>query len=271
MATTFDGKTIASGDPVRHRDGKTYSVTEATPDGVTISEAYLGEVFTGTVEQARMRGFGFGDEPFYSNARPIGHFDLARIAEIGESAIINLTAPVVTPLDTLQQQSLASFAASAPPEIERLHAANTNLSSEVASAEARLRLFKAEVRTAIIEAARENDLCREGTNEVLSSLDLEEWVAKWTVTGTLWGKTLIVVTDVEADSDDEAITHVANDLRLDIYEVSVTLTAEADDTDGASASGEGTFADDEVGTAFSPSLFMDAAAAAIEWEAKTQD
>jgi regulator of RNase E activity RraB len=79
-----------------------------------------------------------------------------------------------------------------------------------------LESFKSQVRDAIIAAAKEHDLCREGTNSVLSDLGLDEWKATYTVTVTRDedGETILTVTGIEADSEADAEQEVRDNFRV---------------------------------------------------------
>jgi regulator of RNase E activity RraB len=79
-----------------------------------------------------------------------------------------------------------------------------------------LESFKSQVRDAIIAAAKEHDLCREGTNSVLSDLGLDEWKATYTVTVTRDedGETILTVTGIEADSEADAEKEVRDNFRV---------------------------------------------------------
>jgi hypothetical protein len=75
--------------------------------------------------------------------------------------------------------------------------------------------FKEQVRDAIIAAAKEHDLCKEGTNSVLSDLGLGKWSSTWTVTVTdSDGDTILTVRGIEADDAYDAEREVRDNLSV---------------------------------------------------------
>jgi hypothetical protein len=75
--------------------------------------------------------------------------------------------------------------------------------------------FKEQVRDAIIAAAKEHDLCKEGTNSVLSDLGLDKWSSTWTVEVTdSDGDTILTVTGVEADDASAAEREVRDNFSV---------------------------------------------------------
>lgn len=219
MATLI---TIQHGTPVRYRGGGTYRVSTAVRQGdgeapvhVTIA-GESGEVFGGSPEQARQQGFAFGDEEFYSNARPISHYDLPTIVTLAERQFVGASVTG----DELR--NVIQFAISAGLEIPRLNTALTQTRAMARSAQDELRTFREEVRTAIVEAQKEHDLCREGTNTVLENLGLKKITPTWSVevTRDSDGATIATIKGVEADSDSEAETLVR-----DSFTVNATVKA----------------------------------------------
>lgn len=84
------------------------------------------------------------------------------------------------------------------------------------AADRALETYKERVRTAIVDAAKEHDLCREGTNAVLGELGLPDWKATWKVTVTRDndGATLLTVTGIEADTESEAEREVRDNFTV---------------------------------------------------------
>lgn len=207
---------IQHGDVVRHRDGKTYRVSEVTRTEVasvkTVNIAREGEgsVFHGTPQQAREQGFAFGEEQFLSNGRPISHYDIPAMVDSAERAFIGVE------VGELGHRNIVQFAISAGVEVGRLQGMARQNIYQRQAAESALAAFKEEVRDAIIAAAKEHDLCREGTNTVLENLGLPKWKKAWTVTVTRDsdGETILTVTGVEADTEDEATEYVKGEFSV---------------------------------------------------------
>jgi hypothetical protein len=258
MSTTL----FKYGDRVRHRDGKDYHLTDVTPNAIGISDG-VGVVFIGSVEQARSQGFAFGDEEFYSNARPISHFDLPFLAEMAEGALVGAS------ITEEQRRLLLEFAASAPLEIDRLQKALAFRLTKANEAIEELGRFKEQVRLATIAAAQESNLCRESVNKFLTGLGLQPWALTWVVTGRLWGQTLIEVHDVEADDDGDAIEWVRTNLALTL--TSLRFEAQSSDTalNTEFGSVECDSSQSEIASPVTELLRL--ARWAMEWSAEEQD
>jgi hypothetical protein len=205
---------------VRHRDGAegyTIAVTSGNDvDGTTtvhIRKNDYGMVFMGTVEQARKAGYAFGDEPFTSCAVPFDSLDVDALREQAEKQAANSTSGyretavlAVSALDHLAAVR-SSLAAAQKERSEAIVARG--------QADRALDRFKEQVRDAIIAAAKEHDLCKEGTNSVLSDLGLGKWSSTWTVTVTdPDGDTILTVRGIEADDASDAEREVRDNFSV---------------------------------------------------------
>jgi hypothetical protein len=201
---------IQHADIVRHRDGKTYRVSEVRrgdigdgEDRIIIAKEGEGNVFSGTAKQAREQGFAFGSEEFYSNGRPISHFDVPAMTSLAESQFLNV--PGDEPL-----RNVVQFAISAGNEVSRLQMELRGAGTRASAAQQELRDYREQVRDAIVAAQKEHDLCREGTNEVLEALGLRKIRPTFSVevTRDSDGNTIATITGVEADDEDAAEEYV---------------------------------------------------------------
>jgi hypothetical protein len=198
---------IQHADIVRHRDGKTYRVSEVRRsdigdglDRIIIAKEGEGAVFSGTAEQAREQGFAFGNEEFYSHARPISHFDIGTIVSNAERQFIG---------DLVGDEALASivqFAISAGPEIVRLQTEVREANRLRVAAREDMDRFKARVHEQVEAARKEHDLCIDGCNSFLEELGLPLLKKKWTgtVTRDSDGEVILTVTGIEADDEEAA-------------------------------------------------------------------
>jgi len=204
MATAIN---IQHADIVRHRNGHIYRVSEVRrgdigdgKDRILIAKEGEGVVFSGTADQAREQGFAFGDEPFYSNARPISHFDISKIVSNAERQFIG---------DLVSDEALLSivqFAISAGPEIVRLQTEVREANRLRVAAREEFDRFKLQVREQVEAARKEHDLCIDGCNAFLEELGLPLLKKKWTgiVTRDSDGEVILTVTGIEADDEDSA-------------------------------------------------------------------
>lgn len=207
---------IQHGDVVRHRDGKTYRVSEVTrdqhgdPSHVLIAREGEGIAFDGPPEVARTQGFAFGSETFVSNGRPISHYDIPEMIDLSERAYVGSA-------DELGQRThVAGFAISAGNEVVRLQHSLVAEQARARGVQYELDTFRVEVRDAIIAAAKEHDLCKEGTNAVLENLGLPVWEKSWTVTVTRDSddETILTVTGIEAKTGSDAEEEVRSNFSV---------------------------------------------------------
>lgn len=204
---------------VRHRDGAegyTIALTGGSDEGtnlVHIRKESHGVVFMGTPKQAREHGYAFGDEPFSSCAVPFESLDVGHLREQAEKQAANSTSGyretavlAVSALDHLAAVR-SSLAAAQKERSEAIVARG--------QADRALDRFKEQVRDAIIAAAKEHDLCKEGTNSVLSDLGLGKWSSTWTVTVTdSNGDTILTVRGIEADDASDAEREVRDNFSV---------------------------------------------------------
>lgn len=102
-------------------------------------------------------------------------------------------------------------------EVDALTAQKDRLVRGLGSVNQDLARVKATVAEGIVSWAKENGQCREGTNEFLKGLGLPEmWETKWRVVAQYNGYTVLEVTDVEGDDEDDAVEAVKEDLDWDI-------------------------------------------------------
>jgi hypothetical protein len=227
MATLIN---IQHADIVRHRDGKTYRVSEVRRNEsdaivhITIAREEHGVVFGGTPEQAREQGFAFGTEPFYSNGRPISHYDIPAAVETAERAFVGIE------VGDLGMRNTVQFAISAGNEVTRLQHSLIAEQARFRSAQDELRTFREEVRAEIVEAQKKHDLCREGTNAVLENLGLKKITPTWSVevTRDSDGATIATITGVEADTSDDAEREVRDSFTVNATVKAVTYGYEYD-------------------------------------------
>lgn len=204
---------------VRHRDGAegyTIALTGGGDDGVStvhIRKESVGIVFMGTPKEAREEGFAFGDEPFTSCAVPFDSLDVAALREQAEAQAV-MTRDGYREVAVLAVSTLDHLAAVSAS----LGAAQRERSAAIVArgaADRALESFKSQVRDAIIAAAKEHDLCKEGTNTVLENLGLAEWKATYTVTvSDPDGNTILVVRGVEAEDSGDAERKVRDNLSV---------------------------------------------------------
>lgn len=207
---------IQHADVVRHRDGKTYRVSEVVrgndgqPSQVSIAREGEGYVFVGTPAQAREQGFAFGSEAFLSNGRPISHYDIVDMVNTAERAFVGIE------VGELGQRNIVQFAISAGNEVARLQHSLVAEQARARGVQYELDTFRVEVRDAIIAAAKEHDLCKEGTNAVLENLGLPVWEKSWTVTVTRDSddETILTVTGVEAKTGSDAEEEVRSNFSV---------------------------------------------------------
>jgi hypothetical protein len=163
---------------VRHPEGGDYVIQRQSMNGAgEVLSVAIGKnlhataVFDGSPDEARKHGFLFGDEG-----------DMRQIIDGLNAQVEEFSARVTQDAATIA--SLRARAGAADRALDR---------------------FKEQVRDAIIAAAKEHDLCKEGTNSVLSNLGLDKWSSTWTVTVTdSDGDTILTVRGIEADDADAA-------------------------------------------------------------------
>ena len=130
-----------------------------------------------------------------------------------------------TPEVTLE--SLSSHVWHLTQRVSDLEQSNKELLERATSAEDRLVTYRAEVRTAIIDAQQKHDLCVDGTNSVLESLELDPIATDWLVTVTnMYGSHIgdVTVDRSDADTETEAIEYVRS--RIEYEPSEATIKAE---------------------------------------------
>lgn len=81
-------------------------------------------------------------------------------------------------------------------------------------------------REYVIEWAKDNEIERKTVNELLKSIGVKEWGKTWTVTVEFEGDE-IEVTNVEADSEQDAMDQVSDNLSVEVR-VQIEYTGDAD-------------------------------------------
>lgn len=193
-----------------------------------------GEVFTGTVAQAKAAGFAFDGEDFTTCATPYLDLPEAFIVGMAEEAYLDPTSGAA------DVQRIAQFAVSAHAYIRTLWVERDTLRRQVAAAKANATLemdqYKAQVRESAIEHAENESHCNPGLNAWLESLGLDPVSAGWTVEVSYDYHTLasVDVNAEDADDEDAAIEYVKEHIELEVesgtVRVSVTVRG-SDDSD----------------------------------------
>ena len=262
-----------------------------------------GHSFTGSPALARAAGFAFGDEDFAScavNYADLPEMYLLSVAEYAFTDPGSVDATIVTQLAQFgasayaEIHSLWARARDSDREIASLQADHLTLSSErdalvlkntevtserdtlrtaLAGARAQtnasshvLSTFKEQVREAVIDWAKENNQCKDGTNDFLTNLGLDKWESTFTVEGRINGRAVLTANEVEADDAYEAIAAVRDNLSFDVDVTGrIQATVSWDDGDADESEYRTTF--DETEDYWDEDVFTEWMREQIEWSA----